>query len=392
MPLSFVAITHALRASAVVALALLTLGCSSNEPFEEPDPLPEIVESVELEEVWSRSIGDGMDGKLLILSPAIVGDSLYAVDAEGELYALDARTGEQIWYRDLSRSILAGVGADQSQLYLVGRNGELLALDRENGELNWSASLPAEVLAPPQSNGTQVVVATIDGSLIAFDAAAGQRLWRYDSTSPVLSYRGTAVPYIDDERVLAGFSNGMLMSIDVLTGAPLWEYAVSVAAGRTELERLVDIDGRPLVLGDTVLVAGYQGKLAALSLETGQEFWSRETSSLQSPGVGKDRVFVAEADGTLISYNAFSRAEGWRIDTLSWRRLTAPVTYDDLVVVGDYEGYLHLVRQADGEFVARVQVDSDGLRVPPLRFEDLLIVYGNGGELVAYRLPDAENP
>lgn len=380
--------TRNVQLLAMASLIALMLGCSSQEPFEEPDPLPEIEESVELEEVWSRSIGDGMDGNLLFLSPVIVGDILYAIDAEGELYAVNAASGKRLWYKDLDRPILAGVGADRDQLYVVSRNGELLALNRENGERNWSASLPAEVLAAPQSNGSQVVVSTIDGKLIGFDIS-GDRLWQYDSTAPVLSYRGTAVPYIDNERVLAGFSNGMLMSLDVLTGAPLWEYSVGVSTGRTELERLVDIDGTPLVLDDMVLVAGYQGKLAALGLDNGQELWSREASSLQSPGTGRGSIYVAEADGTLISYSSFSRAEAWRIETLSWRRLTSPVTYGDLVAVGDFEGYLHLVHQSDGEFVGRVQVDGDGLRVSPLRFDDLLIVFGNGGELVAYRLPES---
>lgn len=380
------------RIGALVTVLLATLigGCSSKTPIEEPDPLPEITETVTLDKAWSHSIGDGMDDQFLFLSPAIIDGRLYAVDAEGELYALDARTGDRLWYKDLDRPILAGVGADAQHLYVVGRNGELLALNRQNGELVWSASMPAEVLAKPRSNGNQLVVSTIDGKLIAFDVGSGQRLWQYDSDAAILSYRGTAEPYIDRERVLAGFSNGMLMSFDVLTGAPLWEYPVSVASGRTELERLVDVDGEPLVIDDAVLVVGYQGKLAALGLDNGQELWTREASSLRSPGVGSGNLYVAAADGTLISYSAFSRAETWRIDTLSWRRLTAPVAYQDLVAVGDYEGYLHLVSQADGEFVGRTRVDSDGLRVSPQVFEDLLIVFGNSGDLVAYELPETE--
>lgn len=382
------ALSARIGALVTVLLASLMVGCSSKTPIEEPDPLPEITETVTLDKAWSQSIGDGMDDQFLFLSPAIIDGRLYAIDVEGELYALDARTGDRLWYKDLDRPILAGVGADAQHLYVVGRNGELLALDRENGELVWSASMPAEVLAKPRSNGNQLVVATIDGKLIAFDVGSGQRLWQYDSDAAILSYRGTAEPYIDRERVLAGFSNGMLMSFDVLTGAPLWEYPVSVASGRTELERLVDVDGEPLVIDDAVLVVGYQGKLAALGLDNGQELWTREASSLRSPGLGSGNLYVAEADGTLISYSAFSRAEAWRIDTLSWRRLTAPVAYQDLVAVGDFEGYLHLVSQADGEFVGRTRVDSDGLRVSPQVFEDLLIVFGNSGDLVAYELPE----
>lgn len=371
-------------------LAVLIVGCSSNASFEEPDPLPEIAETVKLEKKWARSIGDGMDGQFLFLSPVIVDDNLYVADADGELYAISAQSGETIWRRSLDRPLLAGVGADSRQLYVVGRNGDLLALDREDGKTNWTASLPAEVLAPPKSNGRQLVVTTIDSRLIGFDVVSGERLWQYDSTAPVLSYRGTAEPYVDDERVLASFSNGMLMSIDVVTGTPLWEYAVSVPAGRTELERLVDVDGSPLILGDSVLVVGYQGKLAALGLADGQEYWSRPASSLKQPGAGNRSIYVSESDGTLVSYNAFSRSESWRIESLSWRRLTAPVAFADLVIVGDFEGYLHLIEPSEGQFVGRTLADGDGLRVQPVIFQDLLIVYGNSGRLAAYRLPKNE--
>ncbi|MAL98355.1 MAG: outer membrane protein assembly factor BamB [Alteromonadaceae bacterium] len=376
--------------AAVATLVLGVVGCSSREPFEEPAPLPEIETTVELKEEWSRSVGDGMDGDLLFLSPTIVNDTLYAVAAEGELYAFEADSGAEIWRRDLDRSILGGVGADRKQLYVASRDGVLVAVNQETGEPVWTVPLPSEVLAPPQSNGDQVVVSTIDGKLIAYNTSDGQRIWQYDSSAPVLSYRGTATPYVDSERVLGAFSNGMLISVDVRTGAPLWEYAVGIPSGRTELERLVDVDGAPLVLGESVLVAGYQGQLAALSLDTGQELWSREASSLQSPGVGQESIFVSEADGTVISYNAFSRAEAWRVGSLSWRRLTTPVGYKDLVAVGDYEGYLHLIRQSDGALVGREEVDDEGLRVSPLPYRDKLIVFGNGGKLAAYSLQEPD--
>ncbi|MFE8069626.1 outer membrane protein assembly factor BamB [Marinobacteraceae bacterium S3BR75-40.1] len=372
---------------ALVLFALAIVGCSTTEPVEEPAPLPDITETVTLEEAWDCSIGDGMDGQLLFLQPSVDEQALYAVDTWGELYAKNPQNGETLWERDLDERILAGVGRDAQQLYVANEDGEVIALSREDGSERWRAPLPSEVLAPPQSNGRQVVVQTIDGKVIGFAQSDGERLWQYDSIVPVLSFRGTGTPYVDSQTALIGLANGRLVALDVTEGSQLWQYEVGVPEGRTELERLVDVDANPVVEDGVVYIAGYQGKLAALELRSGQELWSREGSSLQSPSLGGGEIFLAKANGTLIGLDAYSHTEAWRVDALSWRRLTRPLPVADVVLVGDFEGYLHILSQQDGAFLGRVQVDDEGLRVPPVRVGNLIYVFGNSGELVAYKVP-----
>lgn len=361
-------------------------GCSSDDTFEQPSPLPDFKAKVELQSVWDESIGDGDKEQLLFLKPYITDKTVYAVSADGELEALTADKGDEIWDRDLDTPIIAGVGADDNQLYVVTQSAQLLALSRKDGKELWHQDLPDEVLAAPQSNGTNVILQTIDGKVLALSAKDGKQRWEYDSVVPVLSFRGTAQPYVDNDVVLAALANGDLVALDANNGTVLWQYAVGVPNGRTELERLVDVDGSPIVKDGNVYVVGYQGKVAQLALQTGQELWSQTASSLESPELGLGNLYLSSADGQVEAYNLYSKAKVWTQSKLKWRRLTAPVTVGGYILVGDYEGYLHVLSQLDGTIVGRKEVDDDGLRVSVVPKNGLIYVYGNGGELVAYRL------
>ncbi|WP_097461730.1 outer membrane protein assembly factor BamB [Mangrovitalea sediminis] len=361
-------------------------GCSSDETFEQPTPLTDIKAKVELKSVWDESIGNGDSGQLLFLKPYITDKEVFAVSADGELEALTADKGDEIWDRDLDTKIIAGVGADDNQLYVVTESGQLLALSRKDGKEVWRRDLPDEVLAAPQSNGDSVVVQTIDGKVLSYAAKEGKKRWEYDSVVPVLSFRGTAQPYVTGDTVLAALANGDLVALDANNGTVLWQYTVGVPNGRTELERLVDIDGAPLVKDGKIYVVGYQGKVAELALQTGQELWSQKASSLESPELGLGNLYLSTADGRVEAYNLYSKAKVWTQSKLKYRQLTAPVTSGSYILVGDFEGYLHILSQLDGSIVGRKEVDDDGLRVSVIPKNGLIYVYGNGGELVAYRL------
>ncbi len=365
-------------------------GCSSNEPFEEPAPVPEVVTSVELDRIWAVTVGDGHDGKFLHLQPTLIDDKLYAVAAEGELVAVDPESGEFLWERELDRDIMAGVGGDLEQLYLVTEDAELLALGRSEGDQRWQANLPNEVLAPPQSNGGVVLVQTIDGKVLAFDTASGEKRWQYDGVVPVLTLRGTATPLVGTDIALVSFANGQLFALANDSGQPLWQYAVGEPKGRTELERLVDVTAQPVVVESAVLVVGYQGALAAVDLRNGQEIWRREMSSLRSPAIAYGNIFVAESNGTISAVAGATRRIVWANDQLAWRQPTQPVVLGDHLLVGDFEGYLHLLSLTDGSFTGQRRFDDEGLRVPMLRWRDRVLVYGNGGKLAAFELNERD--
>ncbi|MBL1273541.1 MAG: outer membrane protein assembly factor BamB [Oceanospirillales bacterium] len=371
----------------VLTAALGVSGCSTPDTFEQPVPVPEVDSTVEFEKVWSQSVGDGHDGDLLYLSPLDVGGTVYAVSADGELLAVDAETGKQQWERELNDRIFAGVGGDQAQLYLITREADLVALSREDGGELWRKELPTEALAAPQSNGALVVAQTTDGRVLAFDAATGDKLWQYDGVVPALSLRTAAAPLVGGDVVLASFSNGKLIALSADVGQPLWQYEVGQPQGRTELERLVDISGQPLVLDSAVMVSGYQGKLALVDIRTGQEIWSRKASSLHAPMIGEGNIYLSSANGNVVAYRGSDRREIWVQDALSWRQLTQPAVYENYLIIGDYEGYLHVLSGDDGSLVGQKHYDSDGLRVPLQRLANgNLMVYGNSGKLSVFKL------
>ncbi|MCH8497236.1 MAG: outer membrane protein assembly factor BamB [Marinobacter sp.] len=370
----------------MLLVGLLLGGCGSRNLIEQPAPVPEIDAEVAMKTVWRMSVGKGHQGQFLYLEPVILDDILYVASANGVVVAAAMESGDVQWRRNLRTGVMSGVGGDDQQVYVTTRNAELVALSRETGEERWRASLPNESMAAPGSNGSVVVAQTIDGKVLAFDTRTGNRRWQYDGVVPVLSFRGTATPVVGNDLTLLAFASGQLFAVSSDTGQPAWQYAVGEPRGRTELERLVDVDGTPLVRGNVVYVTGYQGRLAALDRRTGREFWSRNVSSLQPPVQVADTLFVASANGDIVAYDEATRRELWRQDQLAWRQPTAMVEIDDYLLVGDFEGFVHVMSKSSGRLVGQRQFDARGVRASLMRWNDYIVVYGNSGVLRVVRL------
>lgn len=372
------------RNIAVLALAVLAVGCSSKGAKElPPAELTKFKPEVQLNTEWSRSIGDGQGNNFNMLEPVIDGGNIIAADAEGVVVAMDRYTGKVVWNKKLKVPVSGAVGAAYGKLFIGTLDGELIALSSDNGEELWRARAPSEILSAPGSNGDVVVVQTLDDSLIAYDAYNGERRWIYENNPAVLTLRGTGSPLVTDQLVLAGLSTGKVIALEASRGLPIWEQRVAVPQGRSELERIVDIDGGLLLVNDVVYAVSYQGRVAAMDLQTGRTLWQREASS--SVGVAQNfgNVYVSLAEGTVESIDERSTSALWANADLARRQLTAPAVFSGNVAVGDFEGYLHLLSEVDGRFVARERIDSKGLRARPLVDGSWLYVYGNGGKLVA---------
>ena len=375
--------THAV----MLAAAVLAAGCSSKSTKElPPAELPKFTEEVHLEKQWSRSVGDGQGKEWNQLELAAEGSMLYAADVNGLVMAMNRETGKVLWKRKLDKPVSGGVGAGYGLVLLGTLKGEVIALDSGSGEEKWTARVGSEVLSAPASNGDMVVVQTQDDHLVGLDASSGEHRWSYGSTPAVLALRGTGAPLATNRLALAGLSSGKVVALDIQRGIPVWEQRVAVPKGRTELERVVDIDGGLMLSGGTLYVVSYQGQLTALDLESGRPLWQREASSYVGVSSGFGNIYVSEATGTVEGIDERSTTALWSNDALARRQLTTPATLSSNVVVGDLEGYLHLLSQVDGRFVGRVRVDSDGLRARPLVVGDWLYAYGNSGKLVAYTL------
>ncbi|WP_286785194.1 MULTISPECIES: outer membrane protein assembly factor BamB [Pseudomonas] len=373
--------------AAVLTLAVLAVGCSSNSKKElPPAELVKFDAEVKLDEQWSRSVGDGQGDLYNLLTPAVDGDSIFAAGADGDVMALDRETGKVLWKKDLEAPVSGGVGVGSGMVLLGTLKGEVIALDAASGEEKWRARVTSEVLSAPATNGDIVVVQTQDDRLIGLEASTGTQRWIYENSPAVLTLRGTGAPVVTNNLAIAGLSTGKVIAVDTQRGLPVWEQRVAVPQGRSELDRVVDIDGGLLLSGNTLYVVTYQGRLAGLDLQTGRVLWQRDASSYVGVAEGFGSVYVSQASGTVEGIDERSTSALWSNDSLARRELSAPAVFSSYVAVGDIEGYLHLLSQVDGRFVARERIDSDGLRVRPLVVGDTLYAFGNSGKLVAMKI------
>jgi outer membrane protein assembly factor BamB len=262
----------------------------------------------------------------------------------------------------------------------------VLKLDAKTGERAWSTTLRGEILSAPQSNGAVVVVQTYDGKLQGLDNTSGAVLWTYDSNVPVLTVRGTSSPIMQNNLVYAGFANGRVLGFDAQTGGIKWEVRVAIAQGKSEIERIVDIDGSMELMGNELYAASYQGSVAAIDVQSGRKMWQQKASSFSGVSQGLGNVYVADEDGTLNAYMRTGEGVRWTQNALAYRKLSRPTPVGSYVAVGDFEGYIHVMSQVDGEIVGRVRADSDGVRADMASDGDILYVYGNSGDLVAYEI------
>jgi outer membrane protein assembly factor BamB len=399
--------------SCVVLLCAFAMsGCSwfSKKTGNEPMELVDFKETLDLDKVWSRGIGEGQNKGFSSLTPALDGDAIYAVDYEGLVVAMNSQTGKKLWKRtineskdglwaqskrffsaaDPNRQIVGGIAAENGLLLVATYAGEVMALSKETGEELWRKQLPGEVVSAPRTNGSVVAAQTVNGKLFALDAKTGEQLWFYDNPPPVLTLRGTPSPIVTDTAIYAGFSNGRVMSFNPANGLILWEQRIASPKGRSELERMVDIHSSPIIKDGVIYVGTYQGRVSALARGTGKPLWGQDGSTSESIALSSDKLFVAHADGKLVAYNSTTGEQLWSNEKMLRRLLNGPQVFSTYVAVVDFEGYMHVVNQSDGEFVARTKVDGDGARAPMLTDGETLYVYTNSGKLIAFRAEKGE--
>ena len=371
---------------------LLTTGCStitgwfSDDEFDprEPVELEKITEQVKLKSRWSRGVGDGQGEGLLKINPILVGDSLYAASAEGRVMSVDPESGRVRWKQDLDLALSGGVGHHGNSVFVGASEGLVMRLDAASGSEIWRAPVSGEVLSAPQGDGRYVVAQTYDGKLMGFDSETGEVRWTYTSDVPVLTLRGTGTPMILGDNAIAGFADGKVVAINLRSGNVAWEVRVAIPQGRSEIERIVDIDGSMAVQSNELYVASYQGRLAAIDTRSGRRLWQRNVSSVSGVGVGFGNVYVADDDGTVSAFLRNGQGVRWQNIDLGFRDLSRPTPVSSYVAVVDFEGYLHLLSQVDGEIVGRTKVDSSGARADMLTRGNRLFVFTNDGALKAY--------
>lgn len=375
-------------ATGALALLLGISGCSwfGDGPVDPPAALEAFTPQSTVRELWSLDVGKGPGDAYLRLQPAMLDKVLYLTDLRGNVQALSVENGAEQWRVSLHQEVTAGVGVGSDLVVVASRKGKVMALARQSGEERWRAQVPSEVLAAPAVGSGIVVVQTVDGRLSAFDAATGKRLWMVERTEPALSLRGTATPVIVSDVVFSGLASGRLLAVSVKDGRVLWEIPVSQPQGRSEIERLIDVDTPVLLVGRVLVAAAYQGKIVAISLDNGHLLWSRELSVFEPAASDGRNLYVSDSRGHITALDLRTGATVWTQEHLHGRRPAGPSVLDHALVVGDFEGYVHFLSLDDGRFVARDRISHSAILTSPLVQGDVAFVSAQDGNLEALRL------
>lgn len=377
--------------------AALLAGCGTfADPTEwlasaevvEPSALVELKNSIEPHTLWSRDVGAGTDEQRLALQPYVSGESVYVADGEGQVQALAIADGKPRWEVELDVPASGGPGGGEGLVLVGTSDAEVIALNAQTGELRWRSRVSSEVLSAPTAANGVVVVHTVDGKLFGLEATSGTERWRYEREVPVLTLRGTGNPVVSNGVVYAGMSGGKLVALRIDNGGLLWDVDVTVPGGRSELQRLADIDGDPILFGGGVFVGTYQGEVTVVEQRSGRTAWRRKLSSYSRMAVDREGVYVNDAEGVVWGLDVRSGNARWSQDALKNRRLSSVAVLGNLVVVGDFEGYLHWLDRDDGHMVARTRVGKDPITTGIRTVDEVLYVQGDGGEMAAIRLPE----
>ena len=375
-------------------LLLLISGCSTfqewfgseEEDATAPVELERIDTKVKLKKQWSTKIGDGQGDGFYKITPTLVDGVLYVASSDGEVAAISAVDGDRLWRVELERPLSGGVGYHDRRLYLGGADGSVLQLSADDGVVEWEAPVSGEVLAAPAVSDDWVIVQTYDGKLLGFQPGADEPAWTFTSDVPVLTLRGTSTPILVGDNAIAGFGDGKVIAVDVNSGNVSWESRIGVPQGSSEIDRIVDIDGAMTQQGIELFVASYQGRVAALDSRTGRKLWQQNVSSVTGTHVGFGNVYVADVDGTLSAFLRTGQGVRWQNIELGYRQLSRPTPISSYVATVDFDGYLHLLSQVDGQIVGRTKIGGDAARADMIADSGRLIIFADNGQLLAYEL------
>ena len=344
------------KLSLLLCCAMLAACSSSIDPIEPPSELSVFTPALTLQSRWQREVGSGTGGHYLRLAPLLDGESIYMADRYGDVHAYHSLTGERLWQVELQRVISAGVG-ETAGLLLFGGDAEVFALDKQNGELRWSQSLGSEVMSTPVSLGNTIVVHAVDGSISALNRTDGSVLWRHLEKVPSLTLRGSGKPLIiGANTVVVGTAAGQLVALNLADGALMWRATIATPRGRTDLDRMVDIDADLVEADGVIYAAAYQGYVAAIQASSGQLLWTREISSLSGIVVDGDALYVSDEAGDVWALSRRNGSSLWKQNALHRRALSTPAQQGRYLILGDYDGYLHWLNKEDGALVARTRV------------------------------------
>ena len=348
-----------IKASVIIFLSLFMIGCQSDKVIvEQPAELVKINSQVKIDNTWSKKIfSDIPTGKTDLV---VDSDGIFTFSSAGLVFSYFSN-GKLNWENDLNFSLSSGVGKGFGSLFVTSIDGDIFSLDINNGNLNWSSKIGGESLSVPSSNGDIVAVQTSNGKITAINLKDGKFRWEYISVLPSLSLRGTSSPIFDDGNLYVGFANGNLAKIEPRSGVIQWEIPVTISKGSSEIERIIDIDSKPLVSSGLAFATSYQGDVSAINSLNGRVIWSNNFSSTKDILEIERNIYLVDEDSEVQAFSGLTGISLWRIKDYRLRNLTSPQRLNNYIIVGDFEGYLHFLDISSGSTIGRYRVSRSGI-------------------------------
>lgn len=373
-----------MRLLASIATIVLLVGCASNGVSHQPAPLTDLDElPMHGTILWDTDTGEGAGDLVTGFQLAIDGRKVYVAHPDGVVTALKIKNGEQVWSTDTGLPLISGPTYADGRLLLGTREGEVVALSAEDGSVLWRTQVSSVVLAAPAVGNGMVVAGTLAGNLVALALADGERLWTVSRNVPTLTIRGASSPVIANGIVYVGMDNGKLLALDLSSGKQLWQTRIAVPSGRSELERIVDIDAELLVLGSQIYAGSAAGQVAAVTRASGRIRWNQDVATRTGFTFDRDQLFTTDLDGGVWSFDRVTGAVLWHQEALAYRELTAPVMYRGYVTVGGSEGYVRWLVPEDGSVIGGVDALDAPIDAAPVVVGERILVLGTDGTVAA---------
>ena len=385
----------------LLVAVLFISACADDDNVDQPAELVPFASNYYLDVTWHKSTGEGAEEQYLFLHPLILEKIAVTTSRDGVLNIIGLKTGDFEQDIELNATISAGIGGNEDVWLLATRDAHVIAIDAKSRRERWRTRVPSEVLVRPVIYEDTVIVRTIDGKILSLNIDSGKIRWQYQRAIPDLTLRGTSEPVIARDKIFVGLADGRLIAISPDNGEVVWDVALSVPSGRSEIQRLVDIDGDTELYGRVLYAASFQGRVAAIDVERGQFLWARDFSTHTGVLLDEKALYSSDEHGHIWALDRLNGATIWKQEKLAHRKLTRPTIIGDYLAVGDFEGFVHLLSRYDGHFIARFQLGqyddlgwelATGIIVPPIVFkEDRLVVTTRGGILYVLRLLERDD-
>lgn len=370
------------------AIALLLTSCSGffdKDNTPSPSALKPIKTEVRPRLLWSSKVGTGTDGQYLKLSPTVTANAIYTSDTDGIVTAVTKESGKRIWQIKSQVPVISSPGVGEGLVVVGSRRGDIVALDQNTGGVRWKTSIPGAILATPAVQHRVVVIKTIDGQVKGLSTETGEVDWSYKHLEPNMILRGASAPLIRGKDVVVGFASGNLAKLSLQDGRLFWIQPIATPEGAYSIDRMIDIDANPILYGQHIYAATYQGNIASLDWTSGKILWSHDLSSYTGMIADSHSVYVSDANSLVWAFDTTTGDVRWSKNELAYRVVSGPAIMGRYIVLGDAEGYLHWMDKYDGHLAGRISAGSP-IYASPIVENNVLYAMTAKGYLLAYTI------